>query len=186
MERQLCRDPTGSCQRSRWCATVGETVPLRFLVFSNLRSLCRVSFPETAAPPPPETSGKPSSAPFARTLVLGDLQESRESDPSCQCPRQGHSASSRSPPTTSGCGWRPAKAAGPFGALGSPKPALCSCPLDLLPSSSTLGGGRQTDSFPWGGTSSPQMPDRIMRPLPIAALRPAGRSRGEVSVSDNI
>lgn len=51
MERQLCRDPTGSCQRSRWCATVGETVPLRFLVFSNLRSLCRVSFPETAAPP---------------------------------------------------------------------------------------------------------------------------------------
>ena len=29
---------SGSCQRSRWWAFVGEMGPLRFLVFSNTRS----------------------------------------------------------------------------------------------------------------------------------------------------
>lgn len=150
------RGPTGSCQRSRWWATVGEMVPLRFLVFSNLRSLCRVSFPETEAPSPPETSGKPSSAPFARTLVLGDLQESRESDPSSQCPRPARDSPAHPvhhPPHPGVVGFLPRRL-GPSGTLAARSlpsaPSLCAFPLDLLPSSSTLGGGRQTDSFPLG------------------------------------
>lgn len=63
-----------------------------------------------------------------------------------------------------------------FRALGSQKPALCAFSVDVLPSSSTLGVGRQTDRrFPT--RSSPQMFDQIMLPLPIAAICPAGRSQ---------